>query len=66
MASIWETSFQRGNTARVELVGEPGNPTMRVGCEDHWLEPPAQVLRAGLAKFESATREGTKGLGQSE
>ncbi|MCH8206057.1 MAG: hypothetical protein IH956_03535 [Chloroflexi bacterium] len=66
MASIWETSCQCGNTARVELVGEPGNQTVRVGCEDHWFELPAQALSAELAKLESATREGTEGSGQSE
>ncbi len=63
MVSIWETSCQCGNTARVELVGEPGNQTVRVGCEDHWFELSAQVLSAELAKFETAARGSTEGSG---
>lgn len=48
--SIWETTCKCGEKTRVDLRGQSGDQVVRIGCDDHWFELPAEDLRAALAK----------------
>ena len=47
--SIWETTCKCGENTRVYLRGQSGEQVVRIGCDDHWFEVPAEDLRAALA-----------------
>ena len=47
--SIWEATCKCGEKTRVDLRGQSGDQVVRIGCEDHWFELPAEDLRAALA-----------------
>ena len=53
MESIWDTTCKCGENVRVELLGEKGDRVLRVGCDDHWVELPAEHLQAELARLGS-------------
>ena len=57
MESIWETTCKCGADARVELLGEKGDTVLRVGCDDHWIELPAERLQAELTRLGSKVPE---------
>ena len=48
--SIWETTCRCGEKTRVDLQGQSGDQVVRIGCDDHWFELPAEELRTALAK----------------
>jgi len=52
MTSIWETTCKCGKKTRVELQGQSGKRVLKIGCEDQWVELPAEGLKAALAKAE--------------
>ena len=52
MTSIWETTCKCGKKTRVELQGQYGKRFLKIGCADHWVELPAEGLKAALAKAE--------------
>jgi len=56
MTSIWEATCKCGSQARVELSGDARNRTLRVGCDDHWFELPADRLEEVLASIEREER----------
>ena len=56
MTSIWEATCRCGEKTRVELRGESDNRVLRVGCDDHWAELPAERLKAELAKAEETRK----------
>ena len=56
MTTIWETTCKCGEKTRVELHEESGDTVLKVGCEDHWVEIPAEGLKAELAKTEAKRR----------
>ena len=53
MTTIWEATCKCGGKTRVEIQGETGDTVLKVGCEDHWVEIPAEGLKAQLAKTEA-------------
>ena len=57
MPSIWETTCKCGERSKVEMHGQPGDRVLRVGCDDHWFELPAEGLKAELAKVEAKLEE---------
>ena len=57
MESIWETTCHWGIDARVELLGDKGDPVLRVGCDEHWVELPAERLQEELPRLGSTTPE---------
>ena len=57
MESIWETTCHCGADARVELLGDKENTVLRVGCDEHWVELPAERLREELTRLGSTTPE---------
>ena len=56
MTSLWETTCKCGGKTRVELHGESDKKVLKVGCDDHWVELPAEGLKAALAKAEATRR----------
>ena len=52
--SIWETTCKCGEKTRVDLLGQSGDRVVRIGCDDHWFELPAEDLRVALAKVEDS------------
>ena len=57
MTSIWEATCQCGNRARVEVHDRSGDMVLKVGCDDHWVELPADRLNAELVKAEASRRK---------
>ena len=53
MTTIWEATCECGEKTRVELQEASGETVLKVGCEDHWVEIPADRLKAELAKTEA-------------
>ncbi len=51
--SIWETTCKCGEKTRVDLHGHSGDQVVRIGCDDHWFELPAEDLRVALAKSKT-------------
>lgn len=50
--SIWETMCKCGEKTRVDLHGQSGDRVVRIGCDEHWFELPAEDLKVALAKVE--------------
>ena len=52
MTSIWEATCKCGKKTKVELHRHSDKRVLRVGCDDHWVELPADELRTALAEVE--------------
>ncbi len=59
--SIWETTCKCGAKTRVDLRGQSGDQVVRIGCDDHWFELPAEDLRVALAKVDLEMLDDAKG-----